>query len=147
MTRVGLIFGIALCMAAVAAAEDRCPWLNVATASGFLGGAVHMTLTPGSCEFVRQDGGHEMALRIEVASTSAPHAQCGSGAEPLKAVGNEALACTYEGKQGWLAEQVVGRVRDQAFLVRISTNDRSTAPKTMREKVRKVAEQVAGILF
>jgi hypothetical protein len=38
-------------------------------------------------------------------------------------------------------------VRDQAFLVRISSNDRSTAPKTMREKVRKVAEQVAGILF
>jgi hypothetical protein len=106
-----------------------------------------MTVTPGSCEFVRQDGGHEMALRIEVTSTSAPHAQCGSGAEPLKAIGNEALACAYEGKAGWIAEQITGRVRDQAFLVRISSNDRSTAPKTIREKVHKVAEQVAGILF
>jgi hypothetical protein len=134
-------------MAGMAAAEDRCPWLNVATASGFLGGGVHMTLTSGSCEFVRQDGGHEMALRIEVTSTSAPHAQCGSGAEPLKAIGNEALACTYEGRVGWIAEQVTGRVRDQGFLVRISTNDRSAAPKPMREKARKVAEQVAGILF
>lgn len=127
--------------------EERCPWLNAATASGFLGGAVHMTLTSGSCEFVRQDGVHEMTLRIEVASTSGRHAQCGSGAEPLKAIGNEALACAYEGKAGWIAEQVTGRVRDQAFLVRISTNDRSAAPKPMREKVRKVAEQVAGILF
>ena len=134
-------------MAGMAAAEDRCNWFNVATASGFLGGAVHMTVTPGSCEFVRQDGGHEMALRIEVTSTSAPHAQCGSGAEPLKAIGNEALACAYEGKAGWIAEQITGRVRDQAFLVRISSNDRSTAPKTIREKVHKVAEQVAGILF
>jgi hypothetical protein len=134
-------------MAGMATGEERCPWLNVATASGFLGGALHMTLTSASCEFVRQDGGHEMTLRIEVGSMSAPHAQCGSGAEPLKAIGNEALACTYEGKAGWIAEQVTGRVRDQAFLVRISSNDRSTAPKTIREKVRKVAEQVAGILF
>jgi hypothetical protein len=53
---------------------------------------------------------------------------------PLKAIGSEALAC-----RGEAGEQVVGRVRDRAFLVRITTND--------REKVRKVAEMVAGSMF
>jgi len=135
------ILAMALCLPALA--EDRCTWLNAATAAGVVGGEVHMTVTPGSCEFVRQ----ETSLRIEVGAISAPHAQCGSGAEPLKAIGNEAQACTYQAKPGWVSEQVVGRVRDQAFLVRISTKDQSAAPKILREKARKVAEQVAGILF
>jgi len=65
----------------------------------------------------------------------------------MKAIGNQAQACTYQGHSGWMAEQVVGRVRDQAFLVRISTHDASASPKILREKARKVAEQVAGILF
>ena len=64
----------------------------------------------------------------------APHAQCGSGAEQLKAIGNEAQACAYQGKPGWIAEQVVGRVRDQAFLVRISTKDQSAAPKSFAKR-------------
>lgn len=86
-------------------------------------------------------------MRIEVGPANAPHAQCGSPAEQLRAIGNEAQACTYQGKPGWIAEQVVGKVRDQAFLVRISTKDQSAAPKILREKARKIAEQVAGILF
>jgi hypothetical protein len=135
------VLAIAFCLPALA--EDRCAWLNAATAGGVLGGQVQMTVTPGSCEFIRQ----ETSLRIEVGATSAPHAQCGSGAEQLKTIGNEAQACAYPGKPGWIAEQVVGRVRDQVFLVRISTKDQSVAPKILREKVRKVAEQVAGILF
>jgi hypothetical protein len=126
-----------------ALAEDRCTWLNAATAAAVLGGEVRLTITPGSCEFVHQ----ETSLRIEVATTNAPHAKCGSPAEQLRAIGNEAQACAYLGKPGWIAEQVVGRVRDQAFLVRISTKDQSAAPKILREKARKVAEQVAGILF
>jgi|SRR5271163_999848 len=145
--RASPILALAFLLASIAAAEDRCPWLNAATAGGVLGGDVHFTATQSSCEFVRQSGALEIALRIEVAPSNSPHAVCGAGAEPLKAVGNEAQACTYEAKQGWIAEQVVGRVRDQAFLVRISTNDRSAAPKILREKARKVAEQVAGILF
>jgi hypothetical protein len=140
------IFAIALCVSALAA-EDRCPWLNAATAGGVLGGTVHAVVTPASCEFVRQSGGHDIALRIEVGPVSAPHTQCGAKAEPLKAIGNEALACTYEGKESWMGEQVTGRVRDQAFLVRVSTNDKSAASKTLREKARNVAEQVAGFLF
>jgi hypothetical protein len=135
------VLAIAFCLPALA--QDRCTWLNAATAAGVLGGQVQMTVTAESCEFVRQ----ETALRIEVAATTAQHAQCGPGAEQLKAIGNEAQACAYQGKPGWIAEQVAGRVRDQAFLVRISTKDQSVAPKILREKARKVAEQVAGILF
>ena len=83
-----------------------------------------MTVTPDSCEFVRQ----ETSLRIEVRASSAPHAQCGSGAEALKAIGNEAQACTYQAKSGWMAEQVVGRVRDQAFLVRYAAIGERSGP-------------------
>lgn len=135
------ILAIVICLPALA--EVRCTWLNAATAAAVLGGAVQLTITPGSCEFVHQD----TSLRIEVGATNAPHAQCGSPAEQLKAIGNEAQACAYQGKPGWIAEQVVGRVRDQAFLVRISAKDQSAAPKNLREKARKIAEQVAGILF
>ena len=112
-----------------------------------MGGTVRTTVTATSCEFVRQSDGHEAALRIEVAAARGPHAQCGSGAEPLKAIGNEAVACGYKGKPGWTAEQVVGRVRDQAFLVRVSSDDRPAAVKVLREKARDIAEQVAGVLF
>jgi hypothetical protein len=134
---------LALAFGLPALAEDRCAWLNAATAAGVLGGEVKMTVTEGSCEFVHR----ENSLRIEVRATNAPHAQCVSPGEPLKAIGNEAQACTYHGEPGWVAEQVVGRVRDRAFLVRIGTQDQSAAPKVLREKARKVAEHVAGILF
>jgi hypothetical protein len=135
------ILAIACCLPALT--EDRCAWLNAATAAGVLGGEVQLTVSQGSCEFVHQ----ETSLRIEVGPTNMPHGQCGSPAEQLRAIGNEARACDYQGKPGWMAEQVVGRVRDQAFLVRISTKDQSAAPKVLRGKARKVAEQVAGILF
>jgi hypothetical protein len=141
------IAALSLCLPLMAAAEERCPWLNAATAGGVLGGSVQVTVTPASCEFVRKAGAQETTLRIEVTAASAPNAHCGPGAKPLKAIGNEAAACSYEGKAGWMAEQVVGRVRDQAFVVRIGTNDRSAMAKTLREKARNVAEQVAGILF
>jgi hypothetical protein len=139
--RLAPILVITFCLPALA--EDRCAWLNGATAAGVLGGEVHLTVSQGSCEFVHK----ETSLRIEVGPTNAPHAQCVSPAEQLRAIGNEAQACAYEGKPGWIAEQVVGRVRDQAFLVRISTKDQSAAPKILRGKARKIAEQVAGILF
>jgi hypothetical protein len=64
-------------------------------------------------------------------------ARCHSPSEPLKAIGNKAVACSDEG-----AEQVIGRVRNRAFIIRIKTPGRD-----LREKSRKVAEQVAGILF
>ncbi|HLY15978.1 MAG TPA: hypothetical protein VKR61_02080 [Bryobacteraceae bacterium] len=132
-----------MCLPALAAAEDRCPWLNRATAGGVLGGAVRMTVTPTSCQFVHE--GSE--LLIEVQPASQPHAACESDSEALKAIGNEAVACAYRGKPGWVAEQVVGRVRDQTFLVRISRHDPQAPAKVLREKACDMAEQVAGSLF
>lgn len=136
---------IAACLPAFGA--DICPWLNAATAAGFLGGGVTSAVTSTSCDYVRQDGLSQFTLHIEVKPASASHAQCGPGAVPLKAIGNEAQACAFEAKPGSIAARVVGRVRDQAFLVRISATEHSVAPKTLREKAVAVAEQVAGILF
>jgi len=131
----------------VLAAEQRCPWLNAATAGGVIGGEVRVTVTPTACEFVRQEASGVVSLRIEVTAVDAPHARCGPHAEQLKAIGNHAEACSYESKSSWAAEQVVGSVRDHAFLIRIATDDRSAIRKMLREKARGVAEAVAGSLF
>lgn len=144
---------VAALLPVICTAAERCPWLNAATVAGVLGGTVKVTVTQTSCEFVRLDGSVESSLRIEVETLTTSGefasrvAQCGSGAEPLRAIGNEAVACTYAGKKEQTAEQVVGRVRNQAFLVRVSTSDRSAATKELRENARKVAEQIAGFLF
>ena len=147
MTGIRSILVIALFLPAIVAAEERCPWLNVATAGGVLGGEVHATVTPTSCEFVRRVDGFESELRIEVVAANGPHEQCGAGAEPITAIGNEAQACAWRGRAGWTAEQVTGRVRDRSFLVRIGTNNRTASAQDLRGKARNVAEQVAGILF
>jgi hypothetical protein len=147
VTAAAGIVAIVLALPAMAADEQRCPWLNAATAGGLLGGVVQVTVTGTSCEFGRQTGAEAATLWIEVNPISAPHPHCGPGAEPLAAIGNEAAACAYQGKPGWMAEQVVGRVRDHAFLVRIGTNNNSARAQALREKVRNLAEQVAGILF
>lgn len=151
--RVGLLLLAAISVHLMCAAEDTCPWLNAATAAGVLGGAVKANVTQTACEFVRLGGSSEPALRIEVETLGAPRdfasraAQCGSDAEALKAIGNEAVACTHSGKKGRMAEQVVGRVRTQAFLARISTDDHLATSAELREKAGKIAEQVAGFLF
>lgn len=142
------VFVLMLAMSLVAGAAQVCPWLNAATAGGVLGGAVTDVTVKlaegsgdGSCEFVRHDGARAPALRIEVETLRDPTkdfaafaARCHSAGTPLKAIGNEAIACTDDG-----AQQVVGRVRDRAFALRISTGG--------REKARQIAEQIAGILF
>ena len=108
---------------------------------------MHAELTSGSCEFTRESGAQRTALRIEVAPAGSAHPHCGPGSDALRAIGNEAMACKYSGQAGWIAEQVTGRVRDQAFLVRVSSNDPAAARQSLREKARSIAEQVAGILF
>jgi len=143
----------AVLLPAICAAEEKCPWLNAATAAGVLGGAVTTHVTETSCEFVRRENSSEWALRIEVEMIAAPAefvaraARCGSDAAPLKAIGNEAVACTVPVKQDVVAEQVIGRVRNQAFLVRISASGHSATSSALRRKAQKVAEQIAGFLF
>ena len=153
--RLGLLLFAVACLSPIGEAAETCPWLNRATAGGVLGGPVVMTVTraktgdDAACEFIRRDGSLVLELRIEVETMRSPAedfasyaARCHSPAAPLKAIGNETLACDDEG-----SGQVIGRVRDRAFLVRISTNNRTSQPGALRDKARKVAEQVAGILF
>lgn len=70
-------------------------------------------------------------------------ATCGNDKVSLRAIGNEALACD----SGKNSEQVVGRVRDRAFLVRVTTNDTATDRATLRESAKTAAEIVSGNLF
>ncbi len=117
--------------------------MNAATAAGLLGGPVEIKIGNSiECEFERRQS-HTSTLRIEVGNTH----KCGSNTIPLKAIGNEAVACGEEGKNGERLESVVGRVRDQAFFIRIATKDRSATPASLLEQVRSAAEQVVGNLF
>lgn len=150
--RVAWLLGIA-CLTGIGQAAEGCPWLNAATAAGVVGGrvanvTVRRALSGGdaTCNFVLQEGAVVRELRIEVETLHSPAkdaARCRSAAVALKAIGNEATACG----DGPLAELVVGRVRDRAFLVRISTTDRSAESSVLRDQARRIAEQVAGILF
>jgi hypothetical protein len=153
MGRVILL--LVICLPAVQAAEQTCPWLNAATAGGVLEGPVHTTVTKNgddaTCEFARQNAADR--LRIEVAKMGASRgeltayeAQCAGPVAPLKSIGSDAVACGIETKNGEAAEQVAGRVRMQAFLIRVSAGA-TFSRETIRAKAIKVAEQVAGNLF
>lgn len=134
--------------------EESCPWMNAATAGGLLGGEVTATVThssknreDGNCDFVRRQRSLVYELAIQVETMTPPEKlSCGGQSTALKAIGNEAYACSLA-KEGEISETVVGRVRDRAFIVRASTNDRSALQSSFREKAKTAAEQVAGNLF
>jgi len=127
--------------------DQTCPWINAATAAGILGGAVNATLAhPPACEFERQKP-PLYTLRIKVGPRVANTEKCPSNPTRLKAVGNDAIACAEQGKDGQQIESIIGRVRDQDFVIRITTNDSSATPASLLEKARIAAEQVVGNLF
>ncbi len=157
-----LLLAIAFFTPAICQAQTKCPWLNEATARGILGGNVTLTVKlndqgAGVCKFTRQQGAATHELRISVdLMTDIPKqfpthlAQCPPKSPALPATGNEAVICTSHTKENHYAELVVGRVRNQAFVVSISStvqDDSSMTQKERREKTNQVAEQVAGILF
>jgi hypothetical protein len=131
-----------LLLACVSRAEQPCPWLNAATAAGVLGGDVKSRINADSCLFTHESS----QLRIEVQTVSLPYKlNCGPNPTPLGAIGNEALSCSLHGNNGRMVEQIVGRVRDQVFFIRLTSSN--IARDVLREKARLIAEQVAGILF
>jgi hypothetical protein len=156
-----ILLAVPLLLPAISLAAEMCPWLNAATAGGVLGGAVSMTVSrrdsnkdDANCDFVRKQGAAMYELRIKVQTMgeavkefASYKAQCGSAATPLKAIGNEAVACSLDDKNGHRTAQVVSRVRDRAFLVSVSTTDSSITLASLSQKARNVAEQVAGNLF
>jgi hypothetical protein len=110
-------------------ADQSCPWLDTATAAGVLGGQVTATVTSTACQFVRG----RSKLRIEVRKSNSLPDRCGTAAEPLEAIGNEAFLCAKH-------HEVVGRVRDAVFTIRLNAPD-------WQSKAQQVAQEVAGALF
>jgi hypothetical protein len=118
------------------------------------------TLSQGSaaaCRFDYHDATASRELRITVDQGKDPSpglaaytTQCSGAAAPLRAIGNEAVACAVDTKGHTHGAEVIGRVRDQIFTVTVTTNmrnDPSMPREALEEKTRNIAEQVAGALF
>ena len=165
------VFFLASFAAATSEAKETCPWMNDQTAAGFLGGDVTSNVTfaikdktdpnysnvdknDAVCEFTHHQGSTSITLRIDVetmagspSSFSTYVARCGPNGTPVRAIGNEAVACDLDGKNKMISEQVVSRVRGRAFTVRIVSTAGSFDKELLRQKACNVAEQVAGFLF
>ncbi len=149
-------------------AETPCPWMNAATAGGFLGGEVKATvpsfttLGDATCEFTRTAAATSSMLRIEVHTMTHPKldfsaylAQCGGNATtPLRGIGNEAVQCIPVSGAAKGDELIIGRVRDRAFVITVKADwikdPPSTPTKTrnpISDEAENLAEQVAGALF
>jgi hypothetical protein len=155
---IGLLGSPGLCRAA-----NNCPWINEATVSGLLGGMATTTITETGangtiiCEFTQQSGSFKRVFRLTMEVTSEAHAKlvslassCRTDALPLRAIGNEALACTITDLKSGQGERVIGRVRDQLFTIVIYTtlkNDPSFTRETVKTRIDTAAELVAGNLF
>lgn len=157
---------LALCFIAWPAASraaNNCPWLTEATAGGLLGGDAIGAFTkaatgqPAVCLFTSDAQGVRRTLRITVDVVADPHMQvateaqsCGPDAAPLKAIGNEALACAADDRKAGPGERAIGRVRDQLFTITLSSSQKGDPMLTrdaLKSKIYTAAEQVSGNLF
>jgi hypothetical protein len=147
---------------AVCLGQTRCPWINVATAGGILGGIPAVTTKisragDGICEFSSQQGTtvHRLTISIQFMADIPREfptylQKCPPNSPSIPAIGNQAITCSVENTQDGYAELVIGRVRDQAFVVTVSStakNDPSMTETMRRKKANAVAESVAGALF
>jgi hypothetical protein len=160
-TRYKILLGLAMFFPTICHAQSNCLWLNEATARGILGGAVTMTVnTIGQhtfCEFSSQQGSaiHRIMVSVNLMTNIAKQfptymSQCPPKSTPLPSIGNQAVMCSGMTHENAYAEKVVGRVRDQAFIVSVTSsieNDPSLPPDVRRKQANLVAEQVAGALF
>jgi hypothetical protein len=145
-------------LSATCYAQSICPWLNLATASGVLGGPAYVEVNnTGICIFRLQNGAGNDVLRISVIEANNPESPgqemvphkiiCTSSETQLKAIGNEAVLCALDTESS-RGEQVVGRVRNRIFTVAISTGRLSEVTRDfLAEKAEEIAKQVAGSLF
>jgi hypothetical protein len=136
------------------AASAACPALTTPTVAGVLGEvetSVMETKKPVGyvCQFAGP--GHDLHVSVlaldPVEFLAFEKSSCDGGrVEALKAIGNEAVACSFASKREIVAK-VVGRVRNKAFSVVLSSTDGALDEKAARGKVAMLAEQVAGNLF
>jgi hypothetical protein len=111
-------------------------------------------MTNVNCAFIRRGGtgAAELHIGVRIVNESkkefiADSKHCGVNAAPMKAIGNKAVMCDGSAKSGERVENIFGRVRNQVFFIRLNTSDPSVTEPLLREKVRIVAEEVAGNLF
>jgi hypothetical protein len=124
------------------AATVNCPALTTPTVRGALGD-LQVKVARTEKGYVCQFTGTDVELNLEVTPLLASsqfarfaEAACRNSHDvaALKGLGNEALACTVDTN-----ETIVGRVRNQAFVLRLT--------KPSHGKLRDLAETVAGNLF
>ena len=131
------------------AASLNCPVLNTPTARGAVGEDVQVTVIQSekaaayTCQFKAADA--ELVIEVGTLAAAGQFAHfaetaCEGGHDiaALKAIGNEAVACTVQ-----TVEKVAGRVRNQTFVIRLT----SANANSLRTKTTALAEQVAGNLF
>ena len=129
-----------------------CPWLTLGTAAKMLGGDVTAVLNvsdsgEGSCKFSRIQGSPEV---LEIVVKKADFPGCPTDSVALRGIGNEAAICRHAGPNGEVVQMVSSRVRDQHFVVTITSRAHEKAVKAQdpqEEPVARIAEQVAGSLF
>jgi len=150
-----------ICHAQSDHAQSNCLWLNEGTARVILGGAVTVTVNGTGqhsvCEFSSRQGSaiHQIMISVNLMTNISKqfHAylsKCSAKSTPLSSIGNQAVMCSGTTNQNAYADKVVGRVRDQAFIVSVSSsidNDPSLGPDLRRKLANLIAEQVAGALF
>ena len=135
--------------AALAGPPADCSVLTTPTAAGILGGPATLSLEPNVCEWRRKEGAHGSVLRVEIKDLNAPSAlqglftACQGRQVPLRALGNEAIGCAT-GKSAWT---IIGRVRKQAFVITLSSDDPAVNIQALAARARHAADQVAGNLF
>lgn len=142
-------------------APVRCPWLNVATASGTLNGPATLAMQQPSadetvCVFRYENQKTVYSLQIEVWShqdiskgLKTQESDCTAPEVPVRAIGNEAMLCAEDRKSA-SGDAIIGRVRDSIFRVSVSTtahNDPAMPRDILEQKARDTAEAVAGSLF
>ena len=161
--RVCRLAVILLALVEVCHAANNCPGINVATASGLLGGDATGSFSqvsptqPAVCTFVQTSEGGTRTLRIAVEQTpdflarlDSEYKSCGMDPAPLSSIGNEARICNADAPKKLVAERVVGRVRDQVFTITISSTvkrDFTQNREALKARVSTAAEQISGNLF
>jgi hypothetical protein len=157
-----LIVVVLACSTAARAAND-CPWLNEATASSILGGDATGLYVPAaagraaSCTFTQtsSEATRELAITVEIAAS--PHDRvvelvnaCKAPSAPVASIGNEAMRCAAVSRGRAHGEQIIGRVRDQVFIIAITTTAKQDPVLDEHElgmRSQTAAEQVTGSLF
>ncbi len=147
-----------LLSASLCKAQDVCTWVTTATVIDAPDPAVSDVQTVvadagNTCTFHyrKADSLYNVQITIHTASgdngdMAASEKQCGSDKTSLTGIGNEAVLCST----GARGERVVGRVRDQIFVVNVSVKaarDSNETAKSLGDKATLLAEQVAGNLF